>query len=174
MDKIKRSTSAYPSRVYESPKHPASFSGLDKLYRIAKKEFPSITRNEITQWAESYSLHKPSSRNFKRNKIYAPEIDSLWEADLPFVQDLAKENDGVNYLLVVIDVFSKFLWVRPMKNKNARSLVQAFDSILSEKRKPEKLRTDKGTEFINQSFQQYLKKQEIQFYTATNEPRPLW
>ena len=48
-----------------------------------------------------------------------------------------------------------------MKNKTARSLVQAFDSILSEKRKPEKLRTDKGTEFINESFQQYLQKQGI-------------
>ena len=106
MDKIKKSTNAYLSRVYESPDHPASFSGLDKLYRIAKKEFPSITRNEIKQWAEnnlSYSLRKPSRRNFKRNKIYAPEIDSLWEADLAFVQDVAKVNDGVNYLLVVID-----------------------------------------------------------------------
>ena len=139
-----------------------------------KNSLASHARNEIKQWAKanlSYTLHKPSRRNFKRNKIYAPEIDSLWEADLAFVQDLAKENDGVNYLLVVIDVFSKFLWVRPMKNKNARSLVQAFDSILSEKRKPEKLRTDKGTELINESFQQYLKKQGIQFYTATNEPK---
>ena len=116
-------------------------------------------------------MHKPSRRNFKRNKIYASEIDSLWEANLAFVQDLAKKNDGVNYLLAVIYVFSKFLWVRPMKNKNARSHVQAFNPILSEKRKPEKLRTDKGTEFINESFQQYLKKQGIQFYTAMNEPK---
>ena len=114
-------------------------------------------------------MHEPSRRNFKCNKIYTPEIDSLWEADLAFIQDVAK-NDGVNYLLVVIDVFSKFLWVRPMKNKTAHSLVQAFNFILSEKRKPEKLRTDKGTEFINESFQQYLKKQGIQFYTVTNEP----
>ena len=161
MDKIKKSTNAYLSRVYESPDHPASFSGIDKLYRIAKKEFPSITRNEIKQWAEnnlSCSLYKPSRRSFKCSKIYAPEIDSLWEADLVFVQDVAKENDGGNYLLVVIDVFSKFLLVGPMKNKTACSLVQAFDSILSEKRKPEKLRTDKGTEFIIESFQQYLKK----------------
>ena len=49
-------------------------------------------------------MHKPSRRTFKRNKVYAPEIDSLWEADLAFVQDVVKENDGVNYLLVVIDV----------------------------------------------------------------------
>ena len=47
----------------------------------------------------------------------APEIDTLWEADLSFVQDVAKENDGVSYLLVVTDVFSKYVWVRSMKNE---------------------------------------------------------
>ena len=117
------------SRVYISPEHPTSFSGLDKLYRIAKKEFPSITRNEIKEWAEtnlSYSSYKPSRRNFKRNKIYAPEIDSLWEANLAFVEDVAEENDAVNYLLIVIDVSSKFLWVRPMKNKTARKSCASF------------------------------------------------
>ena len=103
--------------------------------------------------------------------MYAPEIDSLWEADLAFVQDVVKENDGVNYLLVVIDVLLKYVWVRAMKNKTARSLLEVFDSILSEGRKPEKLRTDKGTEFVNESFQQYLKKKDIQFYTANNEPK---
>ena len=68
MDKIKKSTNAYLSRVYESPDLHPSFSGLDKLHCIAKKEFPSITRNEIKQWAEnnlSYSLHKPSRSIFK-------------------------------------------------------------------------------------------------------------
>ena len=103
--------------------------------------------------------------------MYAPEIDSIWEADLAFVQDVTKENDGVNYLLVVIDVLSKYVWVRLMKNKTARSLLEAFDSILSKGRKPEKLKTDKGTEFVKKSFQQYLKKKDIKFYTANNEPK---
>ena len=103
--------------------------------------------------------------------MYAPEIDSLWEADLAFAQDVVKENDGVNYLLVVIDVLSKYVWVRLRKNKTACSLLEAFDSILSEGRKPEKLRTDKGTEFVNKSYKQYLKKKGIQFYTANNEPK---
>ena len=58
-----------------------------------------------------------------------------------------------------------------MKNKTARSLLEAFGSILSEGRKPEKLRTDKGTEFVNESFQQYLKKKGIQFYTTNNKPK---
>ena len=177
MVKIKRSSdelNRFLSRVYVSPKHAASFSGLDKLYRMTKNQFPSVTRKEIRKWAEnnfSYSLHKPSRRTFKQNKVYAPEIDSLWEADLAFIRDVAKENDRVNYLLVVIDVLSKYVWVRPMKIKTARSLLEAFDSILSEGRKPEKLRTDKGTEFVNDSFQQYLKKKGIQFYTANNEPK---
>ena len=89
---------------------------------------------------------------------------------MAFVQDVAEENDGVNYLLVVIDALSKYVWVRPMKNKTARSLLEAFDSVLSAGRKPEKLRTDKGTEFLNKSFGQYLKKKDIQFCT-NNEPK---
>ena len=100
--------------------------------------------------------------------MYAPEIDSLWEADLAFVQDVAKENEGVNYLLVVIDVFSKYVWV---KNKTAHSLLEVFDCILSKGRRPEKLKTDKGTEFLKETFQQYLKKKNIHFYTANNEPK---
>ena len=103
---------SFLSRVYISPEHAASFTGLDKLYRAVKNQFPSVTRKEIRKWAEnnlSYLLHKPSRRTFKRNKVYAPEIDSLWEADLAFVQDVAKENDGVNHLLVVTDVFSKYV-----------------------------------------------------------------
>ena len=90
---------------------------------------------------------------------------------MAFVQDVAKENDGVNYLLVVIDVFSKYVWVRLMKNKTVHSLLKAFDSVLSEGRKPEKVKTDRGTEFLNQSFRQYLKKKDIQFCTANNEPK---
>ena len=164
--KIKKSSdelNRFLSRVYISPEHAASFA--------VKNQFPSVMRKEIQKWAEnnlSYLLHKPCRRTLKRNKVYAPEIDSLWEADLAFVQDIAKENDGVNYLL---DVFSKYVWVRPIKNKTAHSLLEAFDSILSEGRKPEKLRTDKGTEFLNESFQQYLKKKNIHFYTADNEPK---
>ena len=72
--------------------------------------FPTVTKKQIQKWAEtnlSYSLHKPSRRTFKRNKVYSPETDSLWEADLAFVQDAAEENDGVNYLLV--DILSKYI-----------------------------------------------------------------
>ena len=71
MVKIKESSDEldhFLSRVYVSPKHATSFMGLDKLYCIAKNQFPSVTRKEIRKWAEnnlSYSLHKPSRTTFK-------------------------------------------------------------------------------------------------------------
>ena len=69
------------SHVYISPECAASFTGLDKLYHMVKNQFPSLMREEIRKWAESnlsYSLHKPSRRTFKRNKVYAPEIECLY------------------------------------------------------------------------------------------------
>ena len=128
---------------------------------MVNNHFPSITRKEIRKWLESnlsYSLHNPSRITFKCNKMYVAEVDSLLEVDLAFVRDVAKENDGVNYLLAVIDVLSKYVWVRLMKNKFAHSLLETFDSV----RKPEKLRTDKGTEILNKSFQLHFEKKNIQ------------
>ena len=81
MVKIEKSSDElnhFLSRVYISPEHAASFTGLDKLYPMVKNQFPSLTRKEIRKWAEnnlSYLLHKPSRRTFKRNKVYAPEIE---------------------------------------------------------------------------------------------------
>ena len=72
-------------------------------------------------------------------------------------------------LLVAIDILSKYAQVSPMKDKMGKSLIAAFNSILKKRRKPEKLRTEKGTEFINVSFQNYLKKEGIDFYITTNE-----
>ena len=115
MAKIEKSSdelNCFISHVCISPVHVASFKGLNELYHMVKNHIPAVMRKEIRKWAESnlsYSLHKPCRKNFEQNKVYAPEIYSLWEADLAFAQDVAKENDGVNYLLVVIDLLSKYV-----------------------------------------------------------------
>ena len=81
MVKIEKSSdelNRFLSHVYISPEHAASFTGLDELYPMVKNQIPSLTRKEIRKWAEnnlSYSLHKFSRRTFKRNKVYAPEIE---------------------------------------------------------------------------------------------------
>ena len=149
MGKSSNKLNHFLSHVYVSPGHATSFTGLGKSYRTVKNHFPVVTRKKYENGQKIIFpiryAYPPSGRTFKRNKVYAPKIGSLCEGDLPFVQDVTKENDGVNYLFVVIDVLSKYVWVRPMKNKTARSLLESFGSILTEGRKPEKLRTDKGT-----------------------------
>ena len=101
--------------------------------------------------------------------MYAPEIDTLWEDDLSFVKDVAKENDGVSYLLGVIDVFSKYVWVRPMKKETACCLLEVFGSILSGARKPEKLRTYEGRELLKSHSISILRRRNIQFYAASHK-----
>jgi hypothetical protein len=81
---------------------------------------------------------------------------------------LADHNDGYRFLLTVIDVFSKYAWTMPLKRKDARSVAEAFDNIFIE-RKPQKLQTDKGKEFVNSTFQKKLEELGVQFYVSQNE-----
>ena len=85
-------------------------------------------------------------------------VDDQWQADLVDMQPLARENGGVKYLLTCIDVFSKYAWVLPLHDKSAGSLVAAFRDLLGRAapRRPHRLQTDKGREFLNASLQQLL------------------
>ena len=75
-------------------------------------------------------------------------IDKIWAADLADMTALSKENKGVNFLLLVIDIFSKYGWIIPLKDKKGETVANALKTIFKE-RKPGKLWTDKGREFYN-------------------------
>ena len=85
------------------------------------------------------------------------------------ISSLARFNKGYKFLLTCIDVFSKFAWVIPLKNKSGKSLVNGFQIILDTGRSPEKLQTDKATEFLNCNFQSFLKEKNIHFFTTNSE-----
>ena len=74
------------------------------------------------------------------------------------MQSLSKYNEGVKYLLCEIDLFSKYAWVVPMKDKKGVNIVNAFQKIISEKRKPNKIWVDQGSKFYNNSFNIFLNK----------------
>ena len=120
---------------------------------------------------DTYTLHKPARRHYKRNRVIVGGIDELWQMDLADMQTMAAENDGYRYLLVCIDVFSKYLWVIPLKTKTGPALVTAFKKILESGRKPEKVQTDQGTEFFNKHFKELMKKEEIHLYNTYNETK---
>ncbi|KAK3107407.1 hypothetical protein FSP39_013884 [Pinctada imbricata] len=81
--------------------------------------------------------------------------------DLMDVQNLAKENDGINYLLILIDVFTKYLRVVPLQTKSARSVRDALKAVFESGLKCQKLRSDMGREFNNSLVKTYLKDEDI-------------
>ena len=85
------------------------------------------------------------------------------------MQSLSKYNKGIKYLLCAIDLFSKYAWVVPIKDKKGTSIVNAFKKIISEKRKPNKIWVDQGSEFHNKSFKDFLKINNIKIYSTYNE-----
>ena len=74
-------------------------------------------------------------------------IDYQWQANLADMSKLSNSNDKFKFLLCIIDVFSKYAWVVPIKDKTGKTLVNAFKSVLKSGRSPKSLQTDKGTEF---------------------------
>ena len=127
-----------------------------------------------SDWSQQLAeeLHKPITRNFRKRRVISYGIDKIWAADLVEIQKYSKWNKGIKYLLTVIDVFSKYGWIKPLKDKKTESVSLAFDLIFKKsKRKPEKLWTDKGSEFISKQFKDFLKKNNVKLYHTENEEK---
>ena len=114
---------------------------------------------------EIYS--KPPKKYYATNKTDVYYIDDIWSLDILDLKDYGPENNrGYRYVLVTIDNFSKFGWTIPLKNKNAQTIKDSFENILiSSKRKPHLIESDRGKEFYNNIFQDYLKKNNIKLYS---------
>ena len=112
-------------------------------------------------------LHKPIIIKFKKRKGYSSFKGNIWDVDLADMQLISKHNKGIRYLLCVIDLFSKYAWVAPLKDKKGVSVVNAFQKILdSSKRKPNKIWVDQGSEFYNNHFKKWLKANDISMYST--------
>ena len=94
-------------------------------------------------------------------------IDDTWSLDILDLKDYGPENiRGYRYVLVIIDNFSKYAWTIPLKNKNAQTIKDSFENILiKSKRKPNLIESDRGKEFYNIIFQDFLNKNNIKLYS---------
>ena len=109
--------------IYYNPSNLGSYGGVRRLFLAAKENGLKISEKSIKNYLRdqaSYSLHKPARRNFKRNPTIVGGIDQQWQADLADMQAISRFNNGTKYLLTVIDVFSKYAWVIPVKNKGSK------------------------------------------------------
>lgn len=160
--------------IYYTPSEPGSYGGVESLQRaIVEKIGKRANDTEIKNWLaeqDAYSLHKPVSTKFKRNKVFVKNIDEQWQADLVDMSNLSESNDNAKFMITCIDILSKYAWVRVLRNKTGIEVTKAFDSILNEGRVPRKLQTDQGKEFFNKNFQTLMKKHDIiHFATGTGQ-----
>ena len=121
---------------------------------------------------EIYST--PPRKNFPTNKIVYNHIDEIWSIDLADFSDYKTSNNkGFRYIFFVIDNFSKYLWAIPLKNKYSQTITNDFSNILTtSKRKPLKIESDRGSEFYNSIFQDFLKSKNIHHYSRFTDKGP--
>ena len=110
----------------------------------------------------SDELHKPKRKNCSRRKIIVKHIDEIFAADLVEMQKFAKLNKIYRYLLTCIDIFSKFAWVIPLKDKKGNNVKNALEKMFKERNDANFLWTDRGIEFYNKQVQDLLNENNIQ------------
>ena len=149
---------------YYDPKRVGSYGGVAALRKVVPKQ-------DVERWLskqDAYILHKPVRRRFKRRCVVVGGPNQQWQADLVDMSRLKKVNNGITFILTVIDVFSKLAWCVPLKNKSAATLVAAFTQLLGIG-EPNTLQTDKGTEFLNRPLQKLLKEHGVHHFVTHNE-----
>ena len=154
---------------YKKPGHPIAFSGISNVYQYYNGNLSISKIKEILASIEAYTLHREFHKGI-RNTSFSHFKRYQFQMDLVDIQSLSKYNKGVNYLLNVIDTFTRYAFVRPLINKTANSVLNAFKSILSEAgQKPYMLVMDKGTEFKNAQFEHFCKTNNIKFINPESQ-----
>jgi hypothetical protein len=184
---IKSLESLLSEIYYDLNKHPnAALSSVKKLQNAASEKLYSNVPIEIVReflsGQQPYTRHRPSVKvAVRRNRMLAGGIGTAFQADLADVQSLANKrgNRGVNFLLCVIDIFTKVAWVRPLKHKTAIEVRNALELIWTDRNLPPQtptkdgaritMATDKGKEFLNAPVQKWFREHNIHHYTLTGD-----
>ncbi len=166
----------YLESIYYDPKHPGSYAGPNKLYQAVKDDDKfKIGLFRIKKWLkgqETYTMTRSVRRKFSRNRYVVEGLDTHWQSDLMDMTSLSKHNDGIRYLMVIIDLFSRFLWVYPLQTKHGKVIEHVLSSHFeTQSRKPKLFQSDSGSEYKNSLVKQLLKKLGIVQLFSLNETK---
>jgi hypothetical protein len=152
---------------YLKAKSSGSLGGVDRLHRLD----PSLDRKAVQaalEVTDAYTVNKEARKKFRRNRISVINLREQFQVDLADLQKYHKENDGIRYLLVAVDCFSKKASVQPLKSKTGASLKVALETVFDELGVPDKMQSDKGTEFLNTVVEQFLTDKHVLHFTSEN------
>lgn len=157
--------------IYFDPAHSAGFGTEKELYQAVKPLFPSTTHKQIKKWLnsqDSFSLHKKVIRKFTRRKTLSRGLNYQIQMDLVDLSNIKKFNNNYRYLLVAINIFSRKLFVVPLKTKSGHEVVEAIKEIFSKTPIPKHIQTDRGSEFYNKFVKNYFNEQGINHFSSDN------
>ena len=131
-------------RAYEiasDPKYDGYQRGLASMvYKFFDKKSSGSGISNVNNVKLANELHKPVIKKFSKRKVYSSFKDNIWGVDLADTQLLSRQNKGIKYLLCVIDLFSKYAFVVPLKDKKGSSVVKRFEKIINKSgRRPNKI-----------------------------------
>lgn len=130
-----------------------------------------VDDNDDVKWTSQFAreLHAPVRTKFKKRVVIAPSVDNIWAIDLADMSAYSKANKGYKWLLMIIDCFSKYGHVVPMKRKTAVETADAFSKLFRENTPPKKCWADAGKEFWNAEVSKVFKKYNVKLYKTQNE-----
>ena len=156
-------------KEYARPGSPIAFASPALIYYYYGKKIPLTTIEEWLKGTDSYTLHKQPKLPKPRNPTFAYHKRYQFQIDLIDLGNLIEENDGNRYLLTAIDIFTRFAFVEPLKNKTAKTFMEGFESIMKRAKKfPRRILADKGAEIKNKLFQAYCKNNNILLLHSNN------
>ena len=138
---------------------------------LAKTSILSVSKvRQFLYSKASYTKSTLATRKFKRTRAFARFKNEIWCMDLAYVGKLAKENNGVKYLLVRQDLYDRIVNAKGMKTKDSEETVKAFSSIITKRNRPKKIWVDKGTEFAG-AYKKFCAAEGIQVYSTMSETK---
>ena len=136
-------------KVYFDAAHAGSYSSPQKIYESLDKQISLSKIKNFLRGVETYTVQRNLHRKFKRNNVIAPFINYMYDMDTANMTFYQKNNDYV-HILIIIDIFSRFIWTVPLKTLLGKEMAEKLKVIFNQ-RKPLKVRTDAGSDFVNKN-----------------------
>jgi len=148
--------------IYTDLSSSGGYGGINRLYREARKRGIAVTQSAVRQFLQrekEYTLQKPSRHRFPREKTKTLGIDFIHQTDTMDMVKFYWWNNHFKYIILIVDVLSRFVWVMAVKNKRGPTMASAFKTIYDQAkhRSPVLLLSDKGTEIQNSNVRATMK-----------------
>ena len=157
-------------KSYYDPSVPSSYSGLNKFVTYLKRNGRKYNTDNIKDWLENqetYQLFRNPTKKFPRRKVITSYRNDQWDMDLVDMSSYAKANH-VKYLLTIIDIFSRYAYVVPLRSKSQDEVLAAIKSIITPTNSPTRIRTDQGGEFRGNKLKKFFKEKNITHFMTQN------